>query len=311
MSLRKRNAILRAAGEHEVLEVERVLYRGTTFAIALLALLQAPWFASPLLAGGPSLDRGPGVAASLFGLRVAEGELILHPSFEYAHNRAFQYSPTEFGYGPERDFDADFRAAEGVVSLAWGASRSLAVELEAGFVRGTFRKSVQDTSALPGRLRESGLGDVEARVAWRVREETAGGPEIVVFTGAVLPHDRGDELIGTADLVLLPGFGLVRGFRWGTLGLELGAEVDFASGSELDWGEWTAGYLRRLSPAWTLAAGFEGQVGGGSNFDEVWLVTQLDWDVGRDVALRFGNGLGISSHAAGWEPEVGLLLRLP
>lgn len=279
--------------------------------IVLSTILCASLSASPVLGGDFLRDRGPGVATSLFGTYVTEGELVVYPSFERAHNRAFQYSPTEFGYQPERDFDADHRTSEGVILLGYGLTRSLSVELEAAAVEATFRKSAQDTSALPAEVRESGLGDVQAQVTWRLQEESADRPEIFAFTGAVFPHDRDKQVIGTADLVLLPGIGAVRGFGWGTVAAQLGAEIDFASGSELDWGEWSAGYLRRVAPAWRLAAGLEGQVGGGSNFDEVWLVTQVEWEASPNAALRFTNGLGISNHSAGWEPEVGLLLRLP
>lgn len=51
--------------------------------------------------------------------------------------------------------------------------------------------------------------------------------------------------------------------------------------------------------------GFEGTQ------DELSLITELQWHLSPNVFLRFNNGLGLTSKATDWTPEVGILFTLP
>jgi hypothetical protein len=85
------------------------------------------------------------------------------------------------------------------------------------------------------------------------------------------------------------------------------AALEYAAGStsEFDLGEYAVEYLKRLSPRWRLDAAVEGTQ------DEVSLITEVQWHLGRNVFLRLNNGFGLTSKATDWEPEVGILFTLP
>jgi hypothetical protein len=148
-------------------------------------------------------------------------------------------------------------------------------------------------------------------VTWRVLMENDHRPEVFVFLGTLFPHDRQKYLIGTSGLRLLPGIGIVRGFHWGTLAARAGLEYDFGSDSPFDWGKWSLEYLRRVSRAWRISVGLDGQIGGGNNFDELWLVTGVQWEMLPHVALKLSNSLGLGTRSSGWSPEIGVMINLP
>ena len=58
-------------------------------------------------------DRGPGVAASMFGTYIRPRELVVYPFFEYTHDANREYQPEEFGLGPDVDFGDGFGAHRG------------------------------------------------------------------------------------------------------------------------------------------------------------------------------------------------------
>jgi len=41
------------------------------------------------------------------------------------------------------------------------------------------------------------------------------------------------------------------------------------------------------------------------------LITEAQWHVSRHVFIRFNNGLGLTSKATDWSPEIGILFTLP
>lgn len=139
----------------------------------------------------------------------------------------------------ERDFEGDYKTSEGTIALDYGLTEALAIGLEVTAIEASFHKSDEDTSSLATTLHESGLGNIQAYAAWRFRMESERQPELFVFTRVLLPHDDQKHLIGTSGVRLLPGIGVVRGFRWRTLAARAGLEYDFASESPFDWGQWS------------------------------------------------------------------------
>ena len=250
-------------------------------------------------------DRGPGVATSMFGTYVRKGEWLFYPFFEYYRDSDLEYSPTEFGVSGNQDYRARYRAREALFFVSYGLSEDLAVEFEVATISATFDTSGEDTSAVPRRLEEQGLGDIEGQVRWRWQREADRKPELFSYTEVVVPHHRDRPLIGTAGWEIKVGTGVTRGFGWGTLTARAAVEYDTSSTSEFDLGEYAVEYLKRLSPKWRAYIGVEG------NTDEVELITEAQWHLSPHVFVRLNSGVGLTSKATDWAPEVGIVFALP
>ena len=250
-------------------------------------------------------DRGRGIPTSMFGTYIQKGELILYPFYEYYHDNDLEYKPSEFGVVGETDFRGRYRANEGIFLLAYGISENFAIEVEAAVIDASFEKSPSDPSAVPARIDESGVGDVEGQLRWRWQKETDQRPEFFSYFEAVVPHSKEKVLIGVPGWELKLGTGIIRGFGWGTLTGRLAIQYEEASSSHFDLGEYALEYLKRVSPSWRLYAGIEG------NQDELSLITEAQWHISRNVMLKLNNGVGLTSKATDWAPEVGILFTLP
>jgi hypothetical protein len=250
-------------------------------------------------------DRGPGVPTSMFGTYVRKGELLVYPFYEYYRDGNLEYAPEEFGVPGDVDYRARYRAHEGLLFLGYGITEDLAVEFEMAAIRAQFDKSPLDESAVPSRIEESGLGDIEGQIRWRFRRETARRPELFSYGEVVVPHHGDKPLIGTADWELAAGIGVVRGYSWGTLTARAALEFAAASTSPFDLGEYALEYLKRLSPAWRVYVGLEG------SSDELSLITEAQWHVSDRVFLRLNSGLGLTSKATDWAPEIGMVFSFP
>jgi hypothetical protein len=246
-------------------------------------------------------DRGEGLPTSMFGTYVRKGEFLLYPFFEYYHDADFEYSPEELGFVGDVDYRGRYRAQEGLLFLAYGLTDNLAVEFEAAIISASLDKAPADPSALPVRTTESGLGDIEGQIRWRWRKETGDGPEVFSFTEIVVPHHQEKILIGTPGWEMKFGTGVIRGFGWGTLTARAAVAYDEASSSHFDSGEYAIEYLKRLSQTWRLYAGIEGEQ------DEVSLIGEMQWHITPRIIARFNTGVGLTSKATDWAPEVGIV----
>jgi len=287
--------------------------------VLVLASALAAGVAGPLVAGEAAVqdtsaaaslptylkDRGTGLPTTLFGTYIRGGEWIVYPFFEYYRDRNREYKPSELGFAGGLDFRGRYRASEGLLYVGYGLTDDFALELEAAVIRARLDKSQEDLSALPARLQASGLGDIDAHLLWRWRRENEGRPEFFSFAKVAFPRRGADPLIGTPDWEVDLGTGIIRGFGWGTLTVRAAIEYAPGSTSEVDLGEYAVEYLKRVSPRWRLYAAVEGTQ------DEVSLITEVQWHLSSHVILRLNNGLALTSKAAGWEPEVGILFRLP
>jgi hypothetical protein len=250
-------------------------------------------------------DRGTGVPTSMFGTYIRRGELIVYPFYEYYRDDDLEYEPSELGHPGDQDFRGRYRAHEGLLLLAYGVTDDIALELETAVIDASLEKSPLDTSTVPPRIEESGLGDVEAQLRWRFGRETASRPELFSFLEAVLPHAEDKVLIGTPGWELKLGAGFVKGYRFGTLSARVAVEYDEASSSEFDLGEYAVEFLKRVSPRFRVFLGVEGSQ------DEVSLIAELQTQLSRHVFLKLNSGFGITPKATDWAPEVGLLFTLP
>ncbi len=276
--------------------------------LALVLVLCGVVGAVPLLGEDASpppyqADRGPGIPTSQFGTYVEHGELLVYLFYEYTRTTAFEYKPSELGYTSSEDYLGKTVEHEDLIFLSYGISDRLAVEVE-GAVRAktTFTKAPDDPSAVPPRLQESGLGDVEAQLRWRWRDETADRPELFSFVEVVFPFQENKKLIGTQDWEAAFGFGAIRGFRWGTLLGRVALAYD-GSGDQVELGEYAIDYLKHLSPRWRLVASLEGES------DELSLIGELQWFFSEHARLKLNCGFGITEKAPDVAPEVGVMFR--
>ena len=257
----------------------------------------APAEATPFLR-----DRGDGVPTSMCGTYVRKGELLVYPFFEWYSDSDLEYTPAELGFGSPDEYRGRYRASEGLLFVGYGLTNNLAVELEAAMISAELRKAVTDMSALPARYRESGLGDVEMQLRWRFANETASRPEGFTYFETVFPTQGSRRLIGTGGWEYKVGFGVTRGFAWGTGTFRVDGEYSTEEG-KFDAGEYALEYLKRLSPAWRVYGALEG-----NQLDEVSLITEAQWQFHRRAFLKVNNGWGLTTNATDIAPEIGVMI---
>lgn len=281
----------------------RLALSAIALALASSAAAQTP--PPPPLDPPYRADRGPGVATSMFGTYVRGGELLVYPFAEHYRDGNFEYKPSEFGFVGDADHRGRYRASEALFYLAYGLTDDLAIELEGALVRASLEKAASDLSAVPARIAESGVGDVEGQLRWRWKRESDTGPEAFSYVEAVSPRNRDKLLIGTSAWELKLGTGVSRGFGWGTLTARAAVEYTAASSSRFDLGEYAVEYLKRLSPRWRIYAGLEGTQ------DEVSFVSEAQWFIRPTVFVKVNSGIGLTSKAADWAPEIGVVFAFP
>ena len=277
-----------------------VLFVTTSLFLALPALGESPSEEKPALP--PYLaDRGQGIPTSLFGTYVSDGQWLLYSFYEYTSTSQFEYKPSELGFPGERDFLGRLREREALLFVAYGISDRLAVEVEGALsTHASFRKDPDDLSGVPDRLRESGLGDVEAQARWRWLAETAHRPELFSFFEVGFPLQKNEQLIGLQDWEFALGVGVIKGHPWGTLTGRLALAYD-GEDSNFDLGEYAVEYLKRVSPVWRFVGALEGES------DEVQAILEAQARLGRHVLLKLNSGFGITAKTPDLAPEVGVL----
>jgi len=250
--------------------------------------------------GPPYLtDRGEGIATSLFGTYIAPRRFIVYPFFEYTKTTAFEYKPSELRYPGDTDFLGETAEHEYLGFFGYAFTDRLAVELEmALYAKTSFDKAAGDPSTVPLHLEESGLGDVDVQLRWRWTPESERRPEMFSFFEVTPRLQKSNVLVGTQDWEASLGFGVIRGYRWGTITGRASIAWDGAD-SKLDLGEYAFEYLKRVSPRWRFVATIEGET------DEVSLIGEAQWFFSRVAFLKLNCGFGLTEKA----PEVGVLFH--
>lgn len=243
-------------------------------------------------------DRGTGVPLSMFGTYLEPGQFLVYPFFEYYHDNDYEYEAGELGYEGTTELRGRYRANEWLILLAYGLSENVAVELEAAAISASLDKSPEDTSALPARLEQSGLGDVEAQLRWRWKKETDTRPELFSYFETVFPFQQSKLLIGTPEWEFKFGIGIIRGLRWGTITMR--AAVANVGGT-FEPGEYAFEYLRRISKRFRVFAAVEGSE------DEVEFISEAQVFLTPRIALKLNNAVGLTSKATDWAPEIGVM----
>jgi outer membrane putative beta-barrel porin/alpha-amylase len=250
-------------------------------------------------------DRGDGIHTSLFGTYVREHELLFYPFYEYTRTSDFEYKPSELGFSGDVDFFGKADEHEFLVFFAYGFSKSLMVEFESAlYSTVTFHKASDDTSAVPNRIRESGVGDTEVQIRWRWLQETVGRPEALFFLKTVFPLQKNKKLLGTQDWEFVPGIALTKGFPFGTFSLS-GSLLYSTGEHKLEIGGYALEYVKRLSPAWRMVLAFE------SEQDERQIIGEVQYAVSKNVMLKVNSGFGLTKKAPDVAPEIGVLFSFP
>jgi hypothetical protein len=247
-------------------------------------------------------DREDAVPTSIFGTYVRPGEFLVYPFFEYYRDGNFEYEPGELGSEGATEFRGRYRASEGLIFVAYGLTDRVAFELEAATIAASLEKSPLDTSSLPARIEESGLGDVETQLRWRWRKESDARPELFSYFETVFPTGGSRVLIGEPDWEFTFGTGVIRGLKWGTVTVRAAVTN---SGGSFEAGEYAFEYLRRLSKRLRVFAAIEGSE------DEVELISEAQVFLHPRVVLKLNNAFGVTSKATDWAPEIGVLFSFP
>jgi len=245
-------------------------------------------------------DRGTGIATSMFGTYVRRRELIVYPYYEFYYDHNTEYTPADFGYSGDTEYEGKFVGHEGLLYIGYGFADWIMLELEAAYMYATFWKSDDDNSAMPSSLHEDGLGDVEGQLRWRYFKEREKIPEFFGVFEAVLPLQKHRKLIGTQAWEFKFGVGVIKGFRIGTFTGRFGVEYD-GEEEEVVPGEYALEYLKRVSEHLRLFAMVEGVQ------DELELVLEGQIHFNEYVVLKLNTGIGITSAADDIAPETGVM----
>ena len=245
-------------------------------------------------------DRGTGIPTSMFGTYVRPGGLLVYPFVEFYKDSNMEYKPKELGYDVDRDYRGEYQATEALIFLGYGLSERWAVEFEAAVIQASLEKANEDTSEVPNKIEESGIGDVEGQVRYRWFGETEYRPEVFSYFETVFPTQGDRSLIGTPDWEFKLGVGTIKGFYWGTTTFRAAVEYDKAEDTT-ELGEAAIEYLKRINPSWRIFLAIEGAQ------DEWEGITELQWHFRPDMFLKLNNAFGLSSKAPDWAPEIGVM----
>ena len=248
-------------------------------------------------------DRGSGVPASIFGTYLGQHELLIYPFFEYARDHNKEYNPSEFGLPLSADFRGKFHSTAEQIFIGYGVNDWLALELEVAHLSATLEKSPADP-VTPLRIAESGVTDFEAQIRARVRQESPRGPEVFAYGDVTFPSNKSKVLIGDKDWDLRPGFGVTKGFSWGTMTGKISGEWNREESHPI-LGELALEYLKRVSPRARLFLAIEGGEAGAP--DEFDFVAGLRWRMKDRIFLKLDNSIGLQSKSPDWVPQFGVM----
>ena len=248
-------------------------------------------------------DRGPGIATSMFGEYVAAGEFVVYPFYEFTQANEFEYKPSEMGFGVDQDFRGKWREHEANSFFAYGLTDRILLEFESAyFASVTLRKSPADPSTMPPVLKESGFGDTQAEIRYRVAHETFKRPELFSYLEVDFPFQRHRRILGTQGWEYKYGAGAIKGFSFGTLTLRVAGEST-QEDKRIALGEYALEYLKRFSPKFRFYTGVEGDQ------DEVEYIVEGQIWLARNVHLKLNTAFGVTSKAPDFAPEIGIMFR--
>jgi hypothetical protein len=266
---------------------------------ASLSVAQAQPAASPLgdYAGG-------GIRTSLLGTYVRDKEFVVYPFYEYTRTTRLEYKASDFKYVGEVDYGNGKQVEhEYLLFVGYAPTDSLLIEFESAlYAKARFTKDPTDTTPLPGEIQESGLGDTEMQIRYRLAKESESRPDTVAFFKSVFPLQKNKRILGTRNWEFGAGVALTKTYTFGTMALRGGIDYD-REDRKFKVGEYGLDYMTRLSPQWRIVLALEGQE------QELSMIGELQWAVARDVLVKFNCGVGLSKNDRQVAPEVGIMFR--
>jgi hypothetical protein len=251
------------------------------------------------------VDRGAGIATSMFGEYVGSGELLVYPFYEFTSFHEMEYKPAELGFGLDQDFRGKFREHEASFFLAYGFNDRFALELESAlFTSAKLWKDPSDPSPMPATIQESGFGDTQAEIRYRFARENMKRPELFSYLEVDFPFQRNRLIIGTQTWAYKFGVGAIKGFSFGTLTARVAGEYDEAD-KKVVFGEYALEYLKRFSPKFRIYTGMEGDQ------DEVEWIAEAQYWLTPDIHLKLNTSFGVTSKAPDFAPELGVMFSFP
>jgi hypothetical protein len=249
-------------------------------------------------------DRGTGVASSMFGTFIRNGDVIVYPYWEYYLDNNRGYNPAELGYMTEMDLEGRYRESEYLFFVAYGLTDFLAVQTELAAAKASLSKSSEDPSTMPASIEEWGLTSYETQLRFRWLRETERRPELWGYLDIVYPINRDAQIIGSDGWDIEWGTGLTKGFNWGTILIRASLIYESAD-NHFGLGEFGIEYLKRISRSWRLFGALQGAA------DELTLITEAQWHISERTFIRFNQEVGLTPASTDWEPQLGILFTIP
>jgi hypothetical protein len=175
------------------------------------------------------------------------------------------------------------------------------VKFESAVISAVQYKAGEDTSNMPSKIQESGIGDVESQLRYRWNKENESVPEFFSYFETVFPLQKNRKIIGTQDWEFKFGSGLIKGFNFGTMTVRVA--VDYTLNGDVDLGEYAIEYLKRISKLFRFYLGIEGSQ------DETEFILDLQFHITDYAFVRLNSGFGITSKATDYAPEIGILFH--
>lgn len=249
-------------------------------------------------------DRGDGIRTSLLATYIRPREFIFYPFYEYTKTSNYEYKASDFGFVGETDYLGKQVDHEYLVFLGYAFNDSLAFEFESALhAKAKFTKAGDDpVAAVPREIRESGLGDTEAQLRWRIAPETQARPEITLAFQAVFPLQKKKKILGTQAWEFAAGVVVTKGYPFGTFTLRGQINHD-REDRETKFGEYAIDYLKKLSPQWTIALTLEGEE------SELSIIGEAQYALSKNATLKLNLGQGLTKKDRQFAPEIGVLFR--
>jgi hypothetical protein len=247
-------------------------------------------------------DRVDGTPLSMFGTYIRAGELIVYPFYEYYYDSDMVYEPDDFDEEGDEEYEGKVTAHEGLIFIAYGINDRLALELEAAYMSAEFEKSDDDDSEVPETVDESGLGDVEGQIRYRITKEQDSKPGIFTYFEYVFPTQEDKFLIGTPDWEFKLGVGAIKTYGFGTMSIKFAVEYELED-DEMAVGELAIEYLKRINEPLQVYVALEG------DDEEIEFIPEIQWYIREDIIYKLSVGIGLTAEATDIAPETGLMFR--
>ncbi|MGI9543327.1 MAG: hypothetical protein ACR2MX_08715 [Cyclobacteriaceae bacterium] len=245
-------------------------------------------------------DRGNGMATSQNGVYVEKHDFVVAPFYQYSYSKDKDYVPSEFGFNSDEEFTGKSIDYDGILYVGYGINDWLMIEGRGGIVGARQYRNKADDSGFPEMISEHAVGDVEAQVRWRYGKETEKRPEVYSYLDFVFPFDKEKTIIGTQNLEVKFGTGVIKGFSWGTISAR--ASLQYIEGENVvETGIYAIEYLKRINNRLRIYVGIEGEQ------DDIGIAGDLQVFLAPWIFTRISNSFGLTPKATDYAVSFGVV----